>query len=568
MMRLTGRVALVSTAVLLVLGVGAGTWRGPVETSAVALPQAPPVQQARVPGTVLEPFRRPDIVLVLMDDVSMDLVQAMGQVTEMAREGASYEHSYVVDSLCCVSRTSLMTGQYPHQTGVLINTANTPNAVGPLGGWEAFAAYGNEERSVNVRLQEAGYTTGYIGKYLNQYDATDPVPPGWTDWQAVFPSAYDGWDFEMAQTVGDQVVTTHVPAPPEWAGEREKDAAYAGTVVADAALEFIRDHRDDRVPYFLTVAPHAAHSRLGFVGAYPDDPEFPPAFRDRPADGRAGDCGPVRCRDLDLGDLPGFDDPQADNAPRWADGSRAPQWRTNRSWLTGAQAVESLRTRAQMVQSIDRMLRRIRRAVDPDTYVVLTSDNGFHLGQHRLNRGKGTPFVSDVRVPLLVTGPDVAPGPRTDVVSNLDLASTFEELAGLRPAAYRSGSSLVPTLFTPAAEGRDFTFFEHTWARALGTDPDAFYAGGAMDLVPSYVAVRSRTGLLVRLDLDHSWEGVEHAWEFYDYTRVGWERTNQYADPRHRDEIALLTRKLRQFDRCTSATRDDTVPVRCRALTR
>ena len=121
------------------------------------LPPAPHVAPARI-----DPHD-PSIVLVLMDDFSLELLETMRNAQRMRETGASYPHSYVVDSLCCVSRASIFTGQYPHQTGVLTNTANTPNPVGPIGGWEAFEANGNAERSVNVRLQQAGYTTGFIG---------------------------------------------------------------------------------------------------------------------------------------------------------------------------------------------------------------------------------------------------------------------------------------------------------------------------------------------------------------------------------------------------------------------
>ena len=131
----------------------------------------------------------------------------------------------------------------------------------------------------------------------------------------------------------------------------------------------------------------------------------------------------------------GFGDPTADNAPRWADGTPAPAWRTNPPGLTAERAEAALRARAQMVQSIDRMLGRILDAVDDNTFVVLTSDNGFHLGQHGLDVGKGTPYDSDVHVPLLVVGPGVRPGERAALTTNLDLAPTLEDLAGLRPAA-------------------------------------------------------------------------------------------------------------------------------------
>ena len=81
-------------------------------------------------------------------------------------------------------------------------------------------------------------------------------------------------------------------------------------------------------PYFLEVAPYAPHSRTSPTPAYAGDPLFPPAFRDRPGHGRRyGDCGLVRCDRLGLDRLPGYGDDLADNAPRRADGTLAPEWR-------------------------------------------------------------------------------------------------------------------------------------------------------------------------------------------------------------------------------------------------
>ena len=84
------------------------------------------------------PPRRPNIVFVLMDDFSLDLLPTMRSARVMARRGASYENAFVVDSLCCVSRSATFTGQYPHQTGVLTNTSNLSTGRGPLGGWRSL----------------------------------------------------------------------------------------------------------------------------------------------------------------------------------------------------------------------------------------------------------------------------------------------------------------------------------------------------------------------------------------------------------------------------------------------
>ena len=100
--------------------------------------------------------------------------------------------------------------------------------------------------------------------------------------------------------------------------------------------------------------------------------------------------------------------PAGDNRPRLADGRPGPDWLAEPRGLRPAVAVAALRNRAQMTQSADRLVQRILDAVGDDTYVVLTSDNGFHLGQLGLSLGKGTPYSPDVRVPLLVVGPGVA----------------------------------------------------------------------------------------------------------------------------------------------------------------
>src|SRR5690606_4795348 len=103
-------------------------------------------------------------------------------------------------------------------------------------------------------------------------------------------------------------------------------------------------------------------------------------------------------------------------------------------------------------QSIDRMVGALQAAVDAkgagdDTYFVFNSDNGYHLGQHRLVEGKLTAYDTDIRVPLIVAGPGVPAG-KTErrFAQNTDICPTFENPAGLGPAASADGRSRVPLL--------------------------------------------------------------------------------------------------------------------------
>lgn len=544
-------------------GTGAGAARVP------AVAQGADVERA-ASGRGADP--RPNIVLVLLDDFSMDLLPTMRSAATMLRTGASYRYSFVVDSLCCVSRASLFTGQFPHQTGVLTNHADATEPGHPMGGYAAFEAYGNADRSFAVRLQEAGYATGFVGKYLNQYRyvpgaAIPPLPPGWEEFNALFATAYDGWGFDSSYVEGGRLRVRHHPKPPAWADDEVKDRSYAGTMIQDLALDFIDRHRTDRRPWLLEVAPYAPHSRVEPVGAWPGEPDFPPAFRDRPGPRNpGGNCGRLDCAELGRDDLPGLGQVRRGNAAVRADGGTVQQWTGLPKGLRRGEAKATIRDRARMVQSVDRLLARILRTVPRNTYVVLTSDNGLHVGQHGLGVGKGAAYDSDIRVPLLLVGPRVEPGQRRQVVSNIDLAPTFEDLAGLAPAPYRSGRSLVPTFSNLRHEGENYAFVEHTWSDIMG-GPDQ-YAYEEIDMVPSYLAVRSRTSLLVRYDLDPDPLVDDFAWEFYDYGSADFERSNGYALPRHRQEIARMTRKLVEFDSCSDVRGDDPVPGRCIDLRR
>jgi hypothetical protein len=87
-----------------------------------------------------------------------------------------------------------------------------------------------------------------------------------------------------------------------------------------------------------------------------------------------------------------------------------------------------------------------------------------------------------------------------------------------------------------------------------------------MDLIPSYVGVRDRRGLLVRFDLDNRWSRTRFAWEFYDYRDDRFERTNTYELPAEQPAVAELRRALRAFLACSHTRRGAAVPHGCRNL--
>ena len=549
-------------------------------------PDGPSATPSATPEVVDPPRGLPtepaNVVLVVMDDFSLELLRTMPHVVALQDRAATYDNAFVVNSLCCPSRAATFTGLPPHLNGVLANTSGGP--LGALGGYRAFAANGNEERSYNVSVQAAGYRTGFVGKYLNEYEpplvapgvrVAPPLVPGWDDFAAVSGGAYQGWGFWVTDRVDDTLELEEYPEPDRDAETpRVVDRTYAGRVIADEALSLLRRYqrRDERrdQPWLLHVAPYGTHART--QPTYPGEPFFPPALRDRPRRKQPdGNCGLVVCADLSVADLPGYADPGEDNAPFYLDDTvegggitPAPSWRTEPLVLTEERGSRQYQDRARMAQSIDRMIgkmiKRLGSALDDDTFLIITSDNGFHLGQYDLNGGKGLPYDSDSRVPLVVAGPGVVPGRRAQAVSNLDLAPTIEALTGADVGEKRAGLSFTDSLAAPQAPGSSYAFMEHTYGPALPGEPDADLGSGArLDIIPSYVAVRGPGALLVRVDLDRSFYGEDFAWELYRYDQP-WEDVNVF-DTDHDLPYALdLRRRLEAWADCE--------PKRCRRLTR
>src|SRR5262249_19087730 len=139
---------------------------------------------------------------------------------------------------------------------------------------------------------------------------------------------------------------------------------------------------------------------------------------------------------------------------------------------------DDYRLRAQSVEAVDQLLARVETQLQrehelDDTYIVFSSDNGYHMGQHRLSVGKMTAFDTDIRVPLIVAGPGVPQG-RTvhQVAQNIDLYPTFLQLAGVPRDTSVDGTSLVPLLHPRPGRWRTVALVEHRGKVTNPDDPD------------------------------------------------------------------------------------------------
>jgi N-acetylglucosamine-6-sulfatase len=109
----------------------------------------------------------PNMVFILTDDMRKDDLKYMPKTKALLQStGMTFENAFVSNPLCCPSRTTIMRGQYSHNTGVWSNSS-TDSSSTTAGGWYAYQQNGNEADNVATRLQLAGYKTGLFGKYLN-----------------------------------------------------------------------------------------------------------------------------------------------------------------------------------------------------------------------------------------------------------------------------------------------------------------------------------------------------------------------------------------------------------------
>lgn len=454
--------------------------------------------------------QRPNIVLLLVDDLRADDMMQLPRLQEMlVAQGTAFRRFFAPNALCCPARTSILRGQFSHNHGVWTNFANRS------GGYVAATQLNLEPETIAVWLQRAGYDTALMGKYLNDYgkdvrgipDRTH-VPPGWTEWFGLIDpkgdAVYRGYDYAMNANGAIRNFGTAA-------------TDYATDVLAREARSFIeRRGTGPRKPFFLYLAPTAPHTPIqpaprhqpnpyaGFV------PTFPPSFN----------AADVSDKPLWIQQIPRMSRGQTDRI------------------------VADIRRRLGSMLAVEDMLQDLLDALAArgelgNTYIFFASDNGLQLGEHRLG-SKATVYDEAVRVPLVVRGPGIAAGDAVDLmVYNHDLATTFAAIAGATTAPFVDGVSLLPLLdpaTRPAASAwRRSVLLEH---RAHNdkpkTQPDAFSIRTNNYQYVEYASAAQRCELY-RIAADQ------------DPYRL----TNRCDDPALASVQARLAARLRDLQRCS-----------------
>ncbi len=445
--------------------------------------------------------RRPNVIVILLDDVRADVFGCSGHpfsktpgIDSLAADGVQFRNAFVAISLCSPSRATILSGCRPQRTGV----------------------FGNRGRELDERVesfpeafQRAGYRTAFMGKWH--------MAPG-----IEARRGFDHWLSFSGQGVYQD--------PNLWEnGERVERTGYMTDLLNDGAVEWLSE-RNSEEPFLLYLSHKAVH--VPFKPAerhrhdYADQDVTPPKSWLDDLSGKPSYMISERLERMSLGawkPLPGEDLPD-----------RIPTEVTAREIVL---AKEKMRDYLRCLRSVDegvgRILDTLRESgLAQDTLVLLTSDNGLMIGEHFMGGVKQLAYEESIRVPLIVSYPAGFEGPvvREELISVLDIAPTLLELCGIESDSRMQGMSLAPLLSAKPkglVQWRDDIYYEHFFDRRWRWRPHL-------------QALRTERWKLIQSPM------YPGELELYDLVQDPEELHNLAYDPAHEDVLQALDLRLQE----------------------
>ncbi|MEU6135964.1 sulfatase [Nocardioides sp. NPDC047086] len=450
------------------------------------------------------PVEKPNLLMITVDDLSSLDMDYLPSVQRLVGEsGVTFTDAVAPTPICVPARASLLSGQYAHNHG-----AHTIH--GPEGGYPSF----DDSETLATSLQEAGYSTVFTGKYLNEYGEAGTerdLPPGWDEWRAtVDPSTYNylGAKFNVN-------------------GRLVKPKGYSTTVITQQAKAALKDARKKagagEKPWFQWVNYVAPH-----IGG--------PTEKGDPKQRFPGTKGAIGVPVPDEQDRDKYADEPIPRQPNLFPEARknfpkgSPS-RKNPSQIEKDAYRLSYQRRIESARSLDRniasLLGGLKKSGDlARTLVVFTSDNGFSTGYHNFN-GKLWYYEESLRIPVLMSGPGVPKGREVGTtLTNPDIATTLLAAAGAEDPHEPDGIDILPWLRAP--EQTRVVPIE-AWPTADGTS--RLWSGVR---VGRWTYVELTTGEV----------------ELYDRTNDPYEMKNLADDPGHAATVSRLADLTEKYRDC------------------
>ncbi len=495
---------------------------------------------------------RPNILVVMTDDMAASDVALMPNVQRLlADKGTTFADAIDSFPLCCPARATFITGQYAHNHDV-------------NGNFYPYGWYGMKNRGNTLPswLQDAGYRTALIGKWLNGYGAVDAhgeVPKGFDIWRGLLDvSAYDYFNFVMnrdgqLRSWGDadfarklvefakievipnptgiaavfaKLTELFGPAPYDYWGT-ENEADYSPDVTGKITENLVRREGERRKPFFIwwtPAAPHREDVSTTLMGRPGPDPRPAPRYAER-------------SKSYTLPRPPSFnEDDLSDKASNMQSAARPmSEEQVAQLQLDYEGRAGSLLAVDDHVAKLVKVLRQTHQL--KNTMIVFLSDNGWLQGEHRITGDKFLPYEESIRIPLIVRGPGVPAGETIKgQVSNVDFAPTLVDAADARAGRTMDGVSLLPTIANP--KERPKRVLEIEALAPLFEDP-----------VPVNAWDRPYTGVRTDRYTYVVWTETGEK-ELYDRKADPYQLSNVAGDPAYAEVEAELAAKLAKLADC------------------
>ena len=368
------------------------------------------------PESVSSPARRPNILFLLTDDQRWDMMGCAGNpiiqtpnMDKLAEQGVLFRRNFVTTSICAVSRASFFTGLYARCHGI-----------------HGFATSLSEEqpaRSYPGMLREAGYRTGFIGKY-----GVGPTMPD------------DKFDYSRGFAGQGRYLDKDDPT----------SRPHLTTIMGDQAQEFLEGSTGDQ-PFCLSISFKSPHVQDNEAPYFISDPAYDDLYSDVT-------IPPFHKNDTAYYDqLPGFLKDEYEGRIRW-----------NRRFGTPEKYQESVKRYYRLIHGVDVQIGRMldtlqRKGWDDNTVIMLVGDNGFYLGERGL-AGKWLMHEESIRTPLIIRDPrqkSTAGTTRDEMALNIDCAPTMLSFAGIDAPVATNGRDLTPLVRGESPAWRHEWFYEH-----------------------------------------------------------------------------------------------------------
>ena len=466
---------------------------------------------------------RPNIVFIFTDDHCTQALSAYDparittpNLDRIANEGMMFDRCYVTNSICGPSRAVIQTGKHSHLNGFIRNGNR----------------FNGSQQTFPKLLRKAGYQTAVIGKWH----------------LATIPQGFDHFEVLIGQGPYYNPSMKHGDANGH-KGTR-KHTGYTTDIITDLSLKWLKKGRDKDKPFMLMYQHKAPHRNWQPGPKYLnwlDDKTI--AEPETLYDDYANRASPARKQTMTIkkhlsrNDLkqtiPGNFTPAQLKAWNAAYGPKNAAFEKAKDKMSEKEIFQwkyqrYVKDYLRCVKSVDDGVGRILDHLDEtglakNTVVIYSSDQGWYLGEHGWY-DKRWMYEESLRTPLLVRWPGTVKPKTTngDIVSNLDFAETFLDIAGVEIPEDMQGHSLVPILQGKTPEDWRKTFYYHYYEFP-----------GAHSVARHYGVTNGKQKLI------HYYNRGE--WEFFDLEKDPNELNSVYDKPEYAGKVNDMKAELKEL---------------------